>query len=171
MKKSAKIAASILFVAGGFLGGVIPAMADYVGNLNPDGDNYLSLRRYPNSSSRELSRMGPGTVLEILDADGPWRYVRTADGRIGWAYSRWILPGFPGNGGGGNYAAPADDFPDEAGDVPMNSDMGNDDDMTPDMPGMSGANAVPSPPAATPDQYDWLEGHLMQFHDPLKYYP
>jgi hypothetical protein len=71
-------------------------LADYVGNLNPKGDNYLTLRQYANAKSQSLSRMGPNTIVEVLERDGDWVYIQTADGRIGWAFRKYILPGLPG---------------------------------------------------------------------------
>lgn len=141
---------------------VTPTLADYVGNLNPNGDNYLTLRQYATAKSREISRMGPGTIVEILDADGDWFYIQTQDGRIGWAHGNYILPGFPGgNTPRPDNAAPFGVVNDEAGDVPV------EDYQEPAVAGgiASGAADVGGV------EFDWLEGHMTQFHDPLKYYP
>lgn len=122
--------------------------AEVVGNLKPEGDNYLSLRQRPSTSAPELSRMGPGTVLTILQSDGPWRRVRTADGREGWAHSRYILPG-------GAPATPPANAP-----------------AAPRVlaPTASGPAAAPVP-APVADEFDWLVGHLLRYHNPTAYFP
>lgn len=45
--------------------------------LNPDGDNYLSLRDCPSSSCPELLRLGPGTFLWTTEpfSEQGWRPV------------------------------------------------------------------------------------------------
>ena len=45
-----------------------PALADYVGGLDPDGDNYLSLRSGPGSKYDELQRIGPDTVVTVIES-------------------------------------------------------------------------------------------------------
>ncbi|MBU4529572.1 MAG: SH3 domain-containing protein [Hoeflea sp.] len=145
-----RVAPIVLFA---FFGAAMPASADYVGNLNPSGDSYLTLRQYSSSKSREISRMGAGTIVEVLDADGDWLYIETQDGRIGWAHSNYILPGLPdGAASPGGYA-------DEAGDVPIEPDRQPAAGM--------GELVAPVSPAA-PDEFDWLEGHMMQFHSPVR---
>ncbi len=69
--------------------------ADYVGGLNPRGENYLSLRTGPGSRYEELLRMEPDTLLTVLARKGNWLRVQLEDGTIGWAYSRYIFPGEP----------------------------------------------------------------------------
>jgi hypothetical protein len=170
-----------------------PALADYVGGLNPYGDNFLALRQYPSARSRLIARLGPNTIVEVLDADGVWRYVRTQDGLIGWAHGNWIFPGMPAYGGGG---APDMEAPDMSGPDLGGPDLGgpemsspiNDDPQTveqqPVAPqaGAAPVNVLPpstdpapqraaSPAPAVPGALDWLESHLEKFHDPLKYYP
>ena len=129
------------------------ATAEQVGNLNPKGDNYLSLRAGPSTKAKEISRMGPGTGLTILDRDGVWRKVRTSDGREGWAHSKYILP---------------DAKPRRAVQVraPEASPPPGDDTATPRI-----LAPVASDPIAAPDPLDWVEGHMAQFHDPLRYFP
>lgn len=170
-----------------------PALADYVGGLNPYGDNFLALRQYPNARSRLVARLGPNTIVEVLDADGVWRYVRTQDGLIGWAHGNWIFPGMPAYGGG---AVPDMGAPDVGGPDLGGPDLGEPEVSGPindasqpvqQQPVGSQAGAAPVnvlPPApdpaqqpaassapAVPGSLDWLESHLEKFHDPLKYYP
>jgi len=71
------------------------ARADYVCNLNPYGDNFLSLRTGPGGSYDEIERMGENTVLRVIGSRGPWLNVRKRDGSEGWAHSRWICGGSP----------------------------------------------------------------------------
>ncbi|MEM8696738.1 MAG: SH3 domain-containing protein [Pseudomonadota bacterium] len=49
-----------------------------VANLNPRGDNYLSVRASPSTSGTELNRLGPGTRVLLCDGEG--------DGWIGIVY-------------------------------------------------------------------------------------
>jgi uncharacterized protein YgiM (DUF1202 family) len=73
------------------VGSAIPARADYVCGLNPNGDNFLSLREGPGTQYREVIRMNPGTQLTVRSANGPWLYVEiTLDGIVGWAYRRYV---------------------------------------------------------------------------------
>lgn len=72
-----------------------PAAADFVGGLNPYGDNFLALRTGPGTQFPMVDAMGPGTHLVVLAAQGGWRYVALDDGRRGWAAGRYILPEAP----------------------------------------------------------------------------
>jgi hypothetical protein len=72
-----------------------PALADYVGGLDPDGDNYLSLRSGPGSKYDELRRMGPDTVVTIIEKRAGWRRVQLEDGTEGWAFGKYIRRGLP----------------------------------------------------------------------------
>jgi len=79
-------------------GGVArPSAQAYVTGLDPRGDNYLSLRTGPSIRYQEIVRMGPNTPLTILGRQGSWLNVRLADGRSGWAYSKYVasLPSAP----------------------------------------------------------------------------
>ena len=69
--------------------------ADYVTGLDPYGDNYLSLRSGPGSRYREIMRMGPDTIVTVLERRGDWRKIRLEDGAVGWAFGRYIRSGFP----------------------------------------------------------------------------
>jgi hypothetical protein len=63
----------------------------YVDGLNPNGDNFLSLREGPNKKSTELYRMTSGTLLQVLEYQGDWAYVKLLEeGITGWARSKWI---------------------------------------------------------------------------------
>ncbi|MEL6947648.1 MAG: integron [Pseudomonadota bacterium] len=41
-------------------------------NLNPDGDNYLSVRARPSVNGAELDRLGPGFVVSMCSQNGRW---------------------------------------------------------------------------------------------------
>lgn len=43
-------------------------------NLNPSGDNYLSVRAAPSTNAQELDRLGPGAQIWLCDGahDGNW---------------------------------------------------------------------------------------------------
>ena len=71
------------------------ARADYVGGLDPSGDNFLSLRTGPGGDYPEIRRMGPATALQVLESSGGWRRVRLRDGTVGWAFGRYVYPGDP----------------------------------------------------------------------------
>ncbi|WP_319518192.1 hypothetical protein [uncultured Martelella sp.] len=70
-------------------------------HLDPQGDNYLSLRSCGSSKCNEIARLGPGTfvlTLEPYDTRG-WREVMVmrslseADnpsGPMGWVYGKYI---------------------------------------------------------------------------------
>jgi hypothetical protein len=77
------------------LASALPASADYVSGLNPRGDNYLSLRNGPGSGYGEILRMGPDTVVTVLERRGDWRRVRLENGITGWAFGRYIRAGLP----------------------------------------------------------------------------
>ncbi|WP_114011426.1 SH3 domain-containing protein [Cohaesibacter intestini] len=139
----------------------LPANADYVGGLNPYGDNFLTLRQYPSSKSRPLARMAPNTILDVLDADGVWYYVRTQGGLEGWAHSKWIYPGYPS----GRQA------PSQPNDRPIYG-QGDDwvDGQTREAPlDVTGEEAPTQPSPDVQDPLDWVRAHMETFHDPLKY--
>ena len=88
--RAAFTAALLLILAGSW-----PAQADYVGGLNPKGDNYLSLRSGPGTGYREILRMGPNTIVTVIESEGSWRRIELEDGTVGWASGRYIKSGFP----------------------------------------------------------------------------
>lgn len=65
-----------------------------VAGLDPKGDGFLALRDGTSPAARRLAKLPEGTPLDVLAQDGPWRLVRLADGRTGWAHSNWIRPAF-----------------------------------------------------------------------------
>jgi uncharacterized protein YraI len=73
----------------------IAAQAEYVCNLNPYGDNFLSLRNGPGSSYGEIDRLGENTVLTVTNSRGPWLYVQTRNSGAGWVHRRWVCGGYP----------------------------------------------------------------------------
>lgn len=72
-----------------------PASADYIGGLDPNGDNYVSLRSGPGSKYDELRQLAPDTVVTVIEERGRWRRVRLEDGSEGWAFGKYVLPGLP----------------------------------------------------------------------------
>lgn len=88
--RAALTAGVLLFLAGSW-----SARADYVAGLNPQGDNYLSLRSGPGAGYEELLRMGPDTIVTVIERRGDWRRVELEDGTVGWAFGRYIKRGFP----------------------------------------------------------------------------
>lgn len=76
-----------------------PVYADYVGGLNPAGDNFLALRTGPGSRFPMILPMGPGTELTVIGRDGRWLNVELPDGTRGWAYDAYIFGGASPDGG------------------------------------------------------------------------
>lgn len=72
-----------------------PAHGEYVGGLNPAGDNFLALRAGPGSSFRMIRSMAPDTLLTVLQRKGKWLLVRMEDGTKGWAFGDYVLDGKP----------------------------------------------------------------------------
>jgi Bacterial SH3 domain len=83
------LAAFILLVMAGV------AVADHVSGLDPNGDNYLSLRSGPGSKFGEIDRLDPNTIVSIVERSGSWKRVRLEDGTEGWVFGKYILPGLP----------------------------------------------------------------------------
>jgi len=77
----------------------LPARADYVGGLNPAGDNFLALRTGPGTRFPMILPMGPGTYLTVIGRDGRWLNVELQDGTRGWAYDAYIFGDAPPGGG------------------------------------------------------------------------
>ena len=115
-----------------------PALADYVGGLDPDGDNYLSLRSGPGSKYDELRRMGPDTVVTVIEKRAGWRRVQLEDGTEGWAFGKYIRHGLP--------AVAAEAMPPPAG-LPPDEDIGGDILTSPPDSGENPPETdVPEPP-------------------------
>jgi len=72
-----------------------PAAADYVTGLDPQGDNFLSLRNGPGTSYSRVLKLAPNTELTVIGISGKWRKVVLNDGTVGWAYGKYIAPGAP----------------------------------------------------------------------------
>lgn len=65
-----------------------------VGGLDPNGDNWLALRQGPNPHAPwSTTHMGPGTVVQAFEQNGPWMHVRLASGEIGWASRHFLSCG------------------------------------------------------------------------------
>ncbi|WP_295457822.1 caspase family protein [uncultured Thiodictyon sp.] len=62
----------------------------HVCRLDPNGDNFLSLRSGPRSSASEFFRLSGNTALAVLETRGPWLRVRLRDGTLGWAFGQWV---------------------------------------------------------------------------------
>jgi len=57
--------------------------------LDPYGDGFLSIRKYPNAT--EIGRLYNGDKVEILDRSGKWFKIRAmGSGIVGWSHSNWI---------------------------------------------------------------------------------
>ncbi|MDD2450849.1 MAG: SH3 domain-containing protein [Sulfurovum sp.] len=57
--------------------------------LDPYGDGFLSIRKYPNAT--EIGRLYNGDKVEILDRSGKWFKIRAMEsGIVGWSHSNWI---------------------------------------------------------------------------------
>jgi uncharacterized protein YecT (DUF1311 family) len=59
-------------------------------NLDPNGENFLSLKAEPNGSSARVLKMTDGTTLTLLDKNGEWYQVQMTNGKTGWANSKWL---------------------------------------------------------------------------------
>lgn len=62
----------------------------HVCRLDPNGDNFLSLRTGPRSSASEILRLSANTPLVVLETRGSWLRVRLRDGTLGWVYGQWV---------------------------------------------------------------------------------
>ncbi len=68
---------------------------DYVGGLDPNGDDFLSFRAGPGGQFTETDRLKAGTSVSVLERRGVWVLIRLQDGRTGWAHSAYIKAGDP----------------------------------------------------------------------------
>jgi hypothetical protein len=66
------------------------SMRGYVCNVDPKGDNFLSLRSGPKSNYPEILRMGENTGFLIVEVRGSWYRVKLDNGVMGWAYKGWV---------------------------------------------------------------------------------
>ncbi|MFI5011042.1 MAG: caspase family protein [Hyphomicrobiales bacterium] len=63
----------------------------YVTGLDPNGNNWLALRSSPSFQAPwSTTRMGPGTLLTVLERDGEWMHVRLQSGETGWANGKYL---------------------------------------------------------------------------------
>jgi hypothetical protein len=68
-----------------------PTQYHYITGLDPNGDNWLALRSEPGLKlGSRLMKMGPETLLTVLERKGAWARVRTSAGDIGWTSSKYI---------------------------------------------------------------------------------
>ena len=75
----------------------------YVCKLNPNGDNYLSLRTCGSTKCKEILRLGPDMMMTSFEPYGTngWREVvlkgyaqdDTDAGTVGWVFERYICEG------------------------------------------------------------------------------
>ncbi|PZN75374.1 MAG: hypothetical protein DM484_18955 [Candidatus Methylumidiphilus alinenensis] len=68
----------------------IASSARYVCKLDPNGDNFLSLREGPGGTYPEILRMHENTSVTVLKVQGSWLYIKLDNGISGWAFARWI---------------------------------------------------------------------------------
>lgn len=100
--------AGTYLLGGGFSGGGVapPAPKEpptvpvdnepgYVTGLDPNGDNYLSLRLGPGANFREILRMRPDTTVVIRASRAGWLHLALAGGQSGWASAKYIAWGNP----------------------------------------------------------------------------
>ncbi|MCB1462200.1 MAG: caspase family protein [Nitratireductor sp.] len=95
-RNSAGFYAATNLLSGNASGNTSPAIggqAGYVTGLDPNGDNFLSLRTGPGSGNREIARMLPNTPLNITGSQGNWYQVTLDNGMSGWAYGKYIAFG------------------------------------------------------------------------------
>ena len=136
-----------------------PAHADYVGGLNPAGDNFLALRTGPGSRFQMILPMGPGTELTVIGRDGRWLNVELPDGTRGWAYDAYIFGGASPDGGPdgpppdmdstGPGSPPPLDLSDDAPPSDMGGDPGPAETEDAGQPSEPEDIAQPSDPAET----------------------
>ena len=82
--------------------GAPAAHADYVTGLDPAGHNALALRSGPGTSHPQTGRLGPDTIVTVLERQGNWLLVELEDGTKGWAYGKYIAQGTPPAAFGGD---------------------------------------------------------------------
>ncbi|MBC7311071.1 MAG: SH3 domain-containing protein [Rhizobium sp.] len=136
-----------------------PAHADYVGGLNPAGDNFLALRTGPGSRFQMILPMGPGTELTVIGRDGRWLNVELPDGTRGWAYDAYIFGGASPDGGPdgppldmdstGPGSPPPLDLSDDAPPSDMGGDPGPAETEDAEQPSEPEDIAQPSDPVET----------------------
>jgi uncharacterized protein YraI len=68
------------------------AAAEVVSGLDPEGDNFLSLRMGPGKNDAEIRRLGPGTRVTVIGAEGGRRRVRLEEATEGSAFGAYLAP-------------------------------------------------------------------------------
>lgn len=69
----------------------VPTQYHYITGLDTNGDNWLALRSEPSiKRGSRLMKMGPETLLTVLERKGGWVRVRTLAGDAGWASAKYI---------------------------------------------------------------------------------
>jgi len=66
-------------------------MADGL-EINDPADGWLNMRTGPGTGFAILQRLDNGMVVDELDQDGSWSYVRTPGGASGWVYRPYTRP-------------------------------------------------------------------------------
>ncbi len=56
------------------------------------GTNLTGLYAQPSFLAEQISQLLDGWPLEVLEEQGRWRFVRLADGYMGWAYGPYLAP-------------------------------------------------------------------------------
>ena len=67
-----------------------PKTLHYLTGLDPQGDNWLALKSAPDIRSKRLMKLGPDTLLTLIERKGPWLKVQLADGKQGWVSSAYV---------------------------------------------------------------------------------
>lgn len=117
-----------------------PVRADYVGGLDPAGDNFLALRTGPGSGYAMILPMGAGTFVTVLRRNGKWLLVELEDGTRGWAYGSYILGGSAP--GGHDTPPPPLDSGNEPPPLDPSQDMAGPSDLAPPDAGVPPVDAV-----------------------------
>ena len=74
----------------------VQPVAPAVENTGPAAETWyvtagaLNVRAGPSSGSRQLAALPMGTAVEVLDDDGSWVEVTTADGVTGWVFAKYL---------------------------------------------------------------------------------
>ncbi len=86
LKKMISGAATLVLCLGLF------AFASYADEIQTGtvSASVLNLRSDPGTSSKVIGNMTRGDKLSILESSGDWIKVKTSDGEIGWAFSRYV---------------------------------------------------------------------------------
>lgn len=58
--------------------------------VQPTSDGFLNMRRGPGTEYSIRQRLYTGTEVRMVGRSGNWIKVRSAQGRIGWAYSKYL---------------------------------------------------------------------------------